>query len=64
MPFLPHALYNKLMVLVAGFFNYATNFMFTYRYIPLSRMIVPVKKLIKDVTQRYVHVMEHDLVRD
>jgi hypothetical protein len=27
-------------------------------------MIVPVKKLIKDVTQRYVHVMEHDLVRD
>jgi len=23
-----------------------------------------LEKLIKDITQRYVHVMEHDLVRD
>jgi hypothetical protein len=47
MPFLPYALHNKLMVLVAVFFNYATNFMFTYCYIPLSSMIVPVKKTDK-----------------
>jgi hypothetical protein len=47
MPFSPHALHNKLMALVAVFFNYATNFMFTHCYIPLSSMMFQVRKADK-----------------
>ena len=47
MPLSPDALHDKLMAFVAVFFNYATNFMFTHCYIPLSSMIFQVRKADK-----------------